>query len=170
MSQTTKRTTAKTTAAGKTTARGAAPERGTGSFTAQEKAAMKERAAEARAEKRSGSAQKKAAEDAAACATKIAEMPDADRVLCEKLHAVITTAAPELAPRLYYGMPAYAKDGKVLCFVQPAEKFGTRYATLGFQDVAALDDGAFWPTAWAVTTLEPADAKKVAALVKRAVG
>ena len=135
-------------------------------FSDEERDAMKERAKELKAARGRG---KKADEEGAVLA-KIAEMPDADRVLCEKLHAVITTAAPELAPRLYYGMPAYAKDGKVLCFVQPAEKFGTRYATLGFQDVAALDDGAFWPTAWAVTTLEPADAKTVAALVKRAVG
>lgn len=165
MSPTAKKTTAKKAATTK-----AAAERGTGSFTAEEKAAMKDRAAEARAEKRSGSAARKAAEDAATCLAKIAEMSDADRVLCEKLHAVITKAAPELAPRLYYGMPAYAKDGKVLCFVQPAEKFGTRYATLGFQDVAALDEGSFWPNAWAITTLTAADAKKVAALVERAVG
>ena len=170
MSQTTKKSSAQRSSAETATAKKGAPERGTGSFTAQEKAAMKERAAEARAEKRSGSGRKKAAEDAAACEAKIAEMPDADRVLCEQLHAVITSTAPELAPRLYYGMPAYAKDGKVLCFVQPAEKFGTRYATLGFQDVAALDDGTLWPTAWAVTTLKAADAKTVAALVKRAVG
>ncbi len=165
MSPTAKKTTARKTAAATT-----ATERGTGSFTAEEKAAMKDRAAEARAERRSGSAATKAAEAAEACLAKIAEMPDADRVLCEKLHAVITTAGPELAPRLYYGMPAYAKDGTVLCFVQPAEKFGTRYATLGFQDVAALDEGSFWPNAWAITTLTAADATKVAALVRRAVG
>jgi uncharacterized protein YdhG (YjbR/CyaY superfamily) len=152
----------------------AAKERGSGAFTAEEKAAMKERAAEARAEARASRSAEKAAqkaeEDRTACEAKIAEMGEADRALCEKLHAIITKAAPDLAPRLYYGMPAYAKDGSVLCFVQPAEKFGTRYATLGFNDNAALDDGSFWPSAWAVTKLTAADEKKIAALVTRAVG
>ena len=156
------------------TARKTTAERGTGAFTAEEKAAMKERAAEARAEARASRSAAKAAEkleeDRKACEAKIAEMGDGDRELCGRLHAVITAAGPDLAPRLYYGMPAYAKDGAVLCFVQPSEKFGTRYATLGFQDNAQLDEGSFWPSAWAITTLTKADEKKVAALVRRAIG
>jgi len=99
-----------------------------------------------------------------------AEMEDSDRALAEKVHQVITDAAPGLAPRLWYGMPAYAKDGKVLCFFQPAKKFKSRYATLGFNDVAALDDGAMWPCAYALTTLTAADEKKVRALIARAAG
>ncbi|WP_392542035.1 hypothetical protein [Oryzobacter telluris] len=157
-----------------TTTKTTSATRGSGAFTTEEKAAMKARAAEARAEERASrsaaKAAEKAEEDRAACEAKIAELDDADRVLCERLHAVITTNAPGLAPRLYYGMPAYAKDGAVLCFVQPAAKFGTRYATLGFTDVAMLDDGSFWPNAWAITTLTAADEEEVAALVRRAVG
>jgi uncharacterized protein YdhG (YjbR/CyaY superfamily) len=100
----------------------------------------------------------------------IAEMPEPDRVIAERLHAIIKASAPELAPRLWYGMPAYAKDGKVVCFFQGAQKFKTRYATFGFQHEAHLDDGDMWPVAFAVKQLTPADEAKVAALVKRAVG
>jgi uncharacterized protein YdhG (YjbR/CyaY superfamily) len=100
---------------------------------------------------------------------KIAEMPDSDRAIAERIHAVITAAAPDLAPRTYYGMPAYAKDGKVLCFFQPAAKFKARYATLGFEGGANLDDGTMWPTSWALTKLTAADEAKIAALVKQAV-
>jgi len=135
-------------------------------FTAEEKAAMKEAAAERRARTRRSSAEA----DAQAVQDAIAKMPDEDRELCRRLHEVITAAAPELAPRTWYGMPAYAKDGKVLCFVQNAGKFKARYTTLGFQDVAALDSGSMWPTSYAVTRLTEAGEKEVAALVRRAVG
>ena len=100
----------------------------------------------------------------------IAEMPESDRVLAERLHAIIKATAPSLAPRLWYGMPAYAKNGKVLCFFQGATKFKTRYATFGFQHEAALDDGAMWPVALALTALGAAEEEKVAALVRTAVG
>ena len=101
---------------------------------------------------------------------KIAEMPEPDRGMAEKLHAIIKAAAPDLAPKLWYGMPAYAKDGKVLCFFQPASKFKARYATLGFNDNASLDDGAMWPTAFALTKLTAADKKRIGELVKKAAG
>ena len=100
----------------------------------------------------------------------IAEMPESDRVLAERLHAIIKATAPSLAPRLWYGMPAYGKNGKVLCFFQSATKFKTRYATFGFQHEAALDDGAMWPVAFALTALGAAEEEKVAALVRTAVG
>jgi uncharacterized protein YdhG (YjbR/CyaY superfamily) len=102
-------------------------------------------------------------------AREIAEMANSDRVLAERLHAVITATAPDLSPKLWYGMPAYAKDGKVVCFFQAAAKFKSRYATLGFNDPANLDDGAMWPTAFALTELTAAEEKKIATLVKRAV-
>ena len=101
---------------------------------------------------------------------KIAEMEAPDRAIAERLHAIVTESAQELAPRTWYGMPAYAKDGKVLVFFQPADKFKARYATLGFQDGAALDDGSMWPTSFALTELTKADEKRIAALVKKAVG
>ena len=100
---------------------------------------------------------------------KIATMPESDRALGERLHAIIKASAPTLAPRLWYGMPAYAKDGKVVCFFQSAQKFKTRYATLGFMHEANLDDGAMWPTAFALTELTPAEEARIAALVKKAV-
>ena len=131
-------------------------------FSAEERAAMKERAKELKSTA-------KAADEKAALLAKIAEMGDADRALAERIHDIVTTTAPALAPKLYYGMPAYAKDGKILCFFQPAEKFGARYATFGFNDVANLDDGTMWPTGFALTTLTAADEKKIAALVKKAV-
>jgi hypothetical protein len=138
-------------------------------FTEEERAAMKDRAAELKAAKRRGSAADKAAADAADVLAKIAEMPEPSRGLAERLHAVITTAAPELAPKLWYGMPAYAKDGKILCHFQDKEKFKTRYAELGFSDEANLDDGGIWPVAYAVAELGEAEEKAISALVKKAV-
>ena len=133
------------------------------SFTAEEKAAMKERAKELKAAKAG-------ADGEADLLAKIAEMPESDRVMAERLHALIKEAAPELVPRTYYGMPAWAKDGKVLCFFQAADKFKVRYATFGFNDGATIDDGSMWPTSWALTKLTDADAKKLVALVKQAQG
>lgn len=136
-----------------------------GEFSPAERAAMKERAAEARAAKRRGA---KADQEAEVLA-KIAEMPAPDRRLAERLHQIIRTTAPELTSRLWYGMPAYAKDGKVLCFFQSADKFKARYATLGFNDVANLDDGAMWPTSFGLTELTAAEESRIRELVKRAV-
>ena len=132
-------------------------------FTAEERAAMKERAQELKA-----AASKE--EGGKAVLAKIAEMPKADRVLGERFHAIVTTNAPDLAPRTWYGMPAYAdKDGKIVCFFKSADKFKSRYATIGFEESAHLDDGTMWQTSFAVTQLTPADEKKIAALVKKAV-
>jgi uncharacterized protein YdhG (YjbR/CyaY superfamily) len=133
-----------------------------GRFTAEERAAMKERAKELRA-----AAAKEDGESAVLA--KIAEMPEPDRVLGERVHAVIKASAPGLAPRLWYGMPAYAKDGKVVCFFQSGQKFSTRYATLGFSDKADLDEGAMWPTSFALTELTAADEARIGALVRKAV-
>ena len=137
-------------------------------FTDEERAAMKERAQEVKAA-RGRSRGAGTADDESAVLAKIAELSKSDRVLAERLHAVITAAAPDLSPKLWYGMPAYAKDGKVVCFFQAAAKFKSRYATLGFNDPANLDDGTMWPTAFALTELTAAEEKKIAALVKRAV-
>jgi uncharacterized protein YdhG (YjbR/CyaY superfamily) len=134
-------------------------------FTDEERGAMKERAQELKAAARRG---KKADEESALLA-KIAEMPESDRVMAERLHAVIKDSAPSLSPKLWYGMPGYAKDGKVVCFFQAAQKFNSRYATFGFNDIANLDEGAMWPTAFALTELTPADEARIGALVKRAV-
>jgi uncharacterized protein YdhG (YjbR/CyaY superfamily) len=133
-------------------------------FTAEERAAMQERARELKAASRRGADGERDLLD------KIAELPEADRVMAERIHALVTESAPSLTPRTYYGMPAWAKDGKVLCFFQPASKFKARYATFGFNDDASLDDGAMWPTSWALTQLTDADAERIAALVKQAVG
>ena len=133
-----------------------------GKFTPEEKAAMRERARELKAE-----AQK--ADGEQALLAKVAEMPAADRVLAERVHAIVTASAPDLAPKTWYGMPAYAKDGKILCFFQSAEKFGSRYATFGFSDEANLDKGVMWPTSFALKELTPAEEKKIGALVKQAV-
>jgi uncharacterized protein YdhG (YjbR/CyaY superfamily) len=135
-------------------------------WTDEERAAMKERAAELRGSGTKGAA--KAAEEAQACLDKIAEMPDSDRVMAERIHAVVTEAAPDLAVKTWYGMPAYARDGKVVCFFKPAGKFKSRYATLGFEDAAALDDGTMWATSFALTAVTAADEKKIKALVKKA--
>lgn len=134
-------------------------------FTAEERAAMKERAKEVKAARR-GSGK---ADPEAAVLEKIAEMPDSDRVLAERVHAIVKANAPSLTPKLWYGMPSYARNGKVVCFFQAAEKFKTRYATFGFNEEATLDEGTMWPTAFALTGLTAADEKKLAALVKKAV-
>ena len=143
----------------------------TDGFSAEERAAMKERAEELRAQKGRVKGAAKAAAELQDVLDAIAKLPDdADRALAERLHVVITEAAPQLAPRTWYGMPAYALDGKVLCFVQPASKFDTRYTTLGFNDTAQLDDGAMWPASFAVTSLGPAEQKTITELVQRAIG
>ncbi|MBR21262.1 MAG: hypothetical protein CMF57_02265 [Leifsonia sp.] len=143
----------------------------TDGFTAEERAAMKERAAELRAQKGRTKGAAKAAAELQDVLDAIAKLPDdADRALAERLHVVITEAGPQLAPRTWYGMPAYALDGKVLCFVQPASKFDTRYTTLGFNDTAKLDDGAMWPASFAITSLGPAEQKAITELVQRAIG
>ena len=131
-------------------------------FTAEERAAMKERAQELKAEARRADGEK-------ALLAKTAEMPEPDRAMAVRLHAIIKASAPALSPRTWYGMPAYAKDGKVVCFFQSAQKFKTRYATFGFSDKANLDEGAMWPTAFALTELTAADEARIAALVKKAV-
>ncbi|MGZ4184331.1 MAG: iron chaperone [Solirubrobacteraceae bacterium] len=128
-------------------------------FTAEEKAAMRERVREMKA---GGGGESEVL-------AKIAEMPEPDRVMAERIHAIVTTTAPELSPRTWYGMPAYSKDGKVLCFFRSAQKFKSRYATLGFSDKANLDEGTMWPTDYAVKELTAADEKRIAALVKQAV-
>ena len=165
MAPATKKTTVKKTAAKKTTATKAASAED--SFTADERAAMKQRASELRSRRTN---KPTAEDDAQAVRDKIAELDSPDREMAERIHAVITTAVPELAPKLWYGMPAYAKDGKNVVFFQPASKFKARYATLGFNDPAALDDGAMWPTSYAVTEVTAAVEKKIAALVKKSVG
>ena len=137
-------------------------------FTDDEKAAMQERAREAKAEARRGAKGSKADGERDLLA-KIAEMPAPDRVMAERLHALITEIAPSLSPKTWYGMPAYAKDGKVVCFFKAASKFNSRYATLGFEEEAHLDDGAMWPTSWALTKLTAADEARIGALVKKAV-
>jgi hypothetical protein len=141
---------------------------GSEGFTAEERAAMKERARELKGEARRGPRADKADGEKAVLA-KIAEMPEPDRIKGERLHAIIKASAPTLAPRLWYGMPAYARDGKVVCFFQSAQKFKTRYATFGFSDKANLDEGAMWPTAFALRDLTAADEARIAALVKQAV-
>jgi hypothetical protein len=137
-------------------------------FTDEERVAMKERVQELKAAPRRGPRADKADGESAVLA-KIAEMPEPDRAMGERLHAVIKASAPALSPRLWYGMPAYAQDGKVVCFFQSAQKFKTRYATFGFSDEANLDVGAMWPTAFALTELTAADEARIAALVKKAV-
>ncbi len=136
------------------------PERkaATKGFSAEERAAMKERAKEL-----------KSASGESELLAKIAEMPKSDRDMAKRLHAIITASAPELSPKTWYGMPAYAKDDKVVCFFKSAHKFKSRYATLGFSDRANLDDGAMWPTDFALKKLTAAEEKKIAALVKKAV-
>jgi uncharacterized protein YdhG (YjbR/CyaY superfamily) len=140
----------------------------TSGFTAEERAAMKERADELKAEGRRGARGGKADGEADLLA-KIAEMPEADRVMAERIHAIVKASAPDLSPKTWYGMPAYARDGKVICFFQSAAKFNARYATFGFNDTAMLDDGAMWPTSFALKELTAADEAKLAALVKKAV-
>jgi uncharacterized protein YdhG (YjbR/CyaY superfamily) len=137
-------------------------------FTEEERLAMQERAQELKAEARRSSRSKKADGESDLLA-KIAEMPEPDRTLAERIHAIVKANAPELSPKTWYGMPAYAKDGKVVCFFQSADKFKSRYATFGFNDTANLDEGAMWPTAFAVKALTPAVEAQIAELVKKAV-
>jgi uncharacterized protein YdhG (YjbR/CyaY superfamily) len=150
----------------KKSTRSATTDESAGGFSETERAAIKERAQELRAAKRGG--RKKADDESAVLAT-IAEMPEPDRGIAERLHAVITDVAPDLAPKLWYGQPAYAKDGKVVCFFQSASKFKTRYGTLGFSEAAILDDGAMWPTSFALTEWTSAVQEWVSELVKKAV-
>lgn len=140
----------------------------TETFTAEERAAMKERAQETRAAARRGKASP--AEEENAVLAKIAEMEEPDRGMAERIHAIVKESAPELSPKLWYGMPAYAKDGKNVCFFQNASKFKARYATLGFNDPAKLDDGTMWPTSYALVKLTKANEKAIADLVKKAAG
>jgi uncharacterized protein YdhG (YjbR/CyaY superfamily) len=135
-------------------------------FTAEERAAMRERAKELKAEERASKNREEGERDVLA---KIAEMPPSDRKIAKRLHEIVTAGAPDLAPRTWYGMPAYAKDGKVVVFFQSAEKFKSRYATLGFSDRANIDQGAMWPTSFALKELTAAEEKKISALVKKAV-
>ena len=137
-------------------------------FTEEEKAAMKERAQELKADARRGSRAKKADGESEVLA-KIAEMPEQDRAMAERIHDIVKASAPALSPKTWYGMPAYAKDGKVVCFFQSAQKFKSRYATLGFNDTANLDEGAMWPTAFALKELTPTEEERISALVKKAV-
>ena len=136
-------------------------------FTDEERVAMKERIQELKTARRGSRADK--ADGESAVLAKIAEMPEPDRAMGKRLHAIIKASAPALSPKLWYGMPAYAKDGKVVCFFQSAQKFKTRYATLGFCDTANLDDGALWPVAFALKELTAAEEARISALVKKAV-
>jgi uncharacterized protein YdhG (YjbR/CyaY superfamily) len=137
-------------------------------FTDEERDAMRERAQELKSESRRGPRADKADGENAVLA-KIAEMPEPDRAMAKRLHALVKASAPDLAPRTWYGMPAYAKDGKVVCYFQSAHKFKARYATFGFSDTANLDDGAMWPTAFALKKLTAADEARIGGLVKKAV-
>jgi uncharacterized protein YdhG (YjbR/CyaY superfamily) len=136
-------------------------------FTDEERAAMKERARELKAEKRRGGRSSKA-DGERELLGKLAEMPAADRSMGERLHAIVKENAPELSPKTWYGMPAYAKDGKVVCFFQGAAKFKSRYSTLGFNDAANLDEGAMWPTSFALKELTAAEEERIAELVRKA--
>ncbi len=137
-----------------------------GGFSDEERGAMKERAKELKAEAR---ANKNKADGESAVLAKIAEMPEPDRAMAKRLHAIIKASAPALSPKTWYGMPAYAKDGKVVCYFTSADKFKSRYATFGFNDDANLDEGTMWPTAFALTELTAADEARIGALVKKAV-
>jgi uncharacterized protein YdhG (YjbR/CyaY superfamily) len=142
-----------------------------GKFTDDERAAMKERAQELKAEARGGTrASGRKADAEGEVLARIAAMPGPDRAMAERLHALIKASAPALSPRTWYGMPAYARDGKVVCFFQAAQKFKTRYATLGFSDQANLDAGGMWPTSFALKELTPAEEDRIIALLKQAVG
>jgi uncharacterized protein YdhG (YjbR/CyaY superfamily) len=134
-------------------------------FTTDEKAAMRERARELKAESRRDADRADGERDLLA---KIAEMPEADRDMAERIHALVTSTAPDLSPKTWYGMPAYARDGKIVCFFKSADKFKSRYATLGFEEDAHLDDGNMWPTSYALTKLTSADEARVGALIKKA--
>jgi uncharacterized protein YdhG (YjbR/CyaY superfamily) len=135
-------------------------------FTADERSAMQQRAKELKAESKAGAEREDGLRDLLA---KIAEMPESDRVMAERVHAIVTATAPQLMAKTWYGMPAYAKDGKLVCFFKSADKFKTRYATFGFEETANVDEGSMWPTSYALTKLTPADEARIAALVKKAV-
>ena len=139
----------------------------TGGFTADERAAMKERAAELKRQAKGKATREEGERDILA---KIAEMPAPDKAIAKRIHEIVSKTAPDLVPRTWYGMPAYSKDGDVLCFFQAASKFKSRYQMFGFSDKANLDDGAMWPTYYAIAKLSPAEEKKITALVKKAVG
>jgi uncharacterized protein YdhG (YjbR/CyaY superfamily) len=147
----------KTTQKSGTTAKG---------FSAEERAAMKERARELKAEER---VNRNRAEGESDVLAKIAEMPGPDRAIAKRIHAIVKESAPDLSPKTWYGMPAYARDGKVVCYFQSAQKFDSRYATFGFSDEAKIDDGAMWPTSFALKKLTAADEARIGALVKKAV-
>jgi uncharacterized protein YdhG (YjbR/CyaY superfamily) len=134
-------------------------------FTAEERDAMKERAKELKAEARRSSDRAEGETDVLA---KIAELPEPDRAMARRIHEIVSASAPELSPKTWYGMPAYAKDGKIVCFFQSAEKFKSRYATFGFNDAANLDDGTMWPTSFALTELTPTVEARIGELVKKA--
>ncbi len=150
----------------KTTKRTAARDESPEQWTAEELAAMKEHNRELKAAARRG---KDKADGESDLLAKIADMPKSDREMAERIHAIIKAAAPDIEPKTWYGMPAYAKDGKVVCFFQAAAKFNARYATFGFNDAAKLDDGAMWPTSFALMKLTAADEKRIGELVKKAV-
>ncbi|MDQ3880948.1 MAG: DUF1801 domain-containing protein [Chloroflexota bacterium] len=154
-----------TTRSGK---RAAAADKASTRFSEEERAAMKERARELKAETR-GAGRADKADGESEVVAKLAEMPEPDRVMGERIHAIVKATAPDLVPRTWYGMPAYAKNGKVVCYFTPASKFKSRYATFGFNDDANLDDGTMWPTSFALTELSKADESRIAALVKKAV-
>ncbi|RFC77610.1 DUF1801 domain-containing protein [Streptomyces sp. AcE210] len=165
----TQRTTKSATKSVKSTAGTATADKTYDGFTDEERSAMKERAKELKASSRRGARTAKADGDSEVRA-KIAEMPEADRVIAERIHDIVRTIAPDLVPKLWYGMPAYARDGKVVCFFQSAQKFKSRYATLGFSDLSKLDDGTMWPSAYALTELNADDEARIGELIKRAAG
>ncbi len=141
-----------------------------GGFSAEERATMKERAQELKAESRRGARSPRGKDDGESdVLAKIAEMPEPDRQMALRIHEIVKASAPALSPKTWYGMPAYAKDGKVVCFFQGAQKFNSRYATFGFTDAANLDDGAMWPTAFALKELGSTEEEKIATLIKKAV-
>ncbi len=152
---------------GRTTEEEAMSAKNPGGFTAEERAAMRERARERKAEER---ARKSREEGERAVLARISEMSEPDRTMAERLHEIVTQNAPELTPRTWYGMPAYARDGRVLCFFQSAQKFKTRYATLGFSDAAKLDDGVMWPVSFALKELSAAEEARIIGLLKKALG
>ena len=139
-------------------------------FSDAERAAMQQRKAELREQAKGGKGAAKKEREAQACLDAIAALAGTDRTIAERLHAIVTEEAPGLDAKTWYGFPSYARDGKVLVFFQPGEKFGARYATLGFQDTASLDEGQLWPTSWAMTGIGRAEEEQIAALVRRAVG
>ena len=149
----------------KSAKRAAGDDKASGGWTAEERAAMRERAREMKAEARANKDKEAGEKDVLA---KIAEMPQPDRGMAERLHEIIKASGPDLAPRTWYGMPAYARDGKVVCFFTPASKFKERYASFGFNTAANLDEGTMWPTSWALTKLTADDEKKIGELVKKA--